>query len=131
MLAHYSGTAVILRENGKIDIQKKIGNNKRKITIDITDTKVTLETELEIGFRGHDKKVARVDDTTIVNAETDSALFTWWSGFQLALTTFLTGLNPTTLAAQAAILLSYIGANPAPTSYAGKITSGNDKVRTD
>lgn len=129
MIAHFSGSQILFKKDGTIKISKKIddetfsitvkfesSNKKKTITDDDTPAnKITMSTE-GIGIRGSDKKVARVDDTV-----------------QLA----LGALDIQTLAASLLATGAFYpsGSPPAPgtpvTFTDGKITSGNDKVKTD
>ena len=77
------------------------------------------------------KGAARLDDTTVSDITTDSGFWTWFTGFNAALQTFLTGLNPGTLPAQAGVFLTWLTTNPAPSSLAAKINSSSSKTKIE
>ena len=128
---HHSGTKIVMKKDGTVIIGKKIDEStKHEVTLSFTSDGIKLESEDKIGLQGFDKKVSRVDDAIEINNATDAPLFLWWTTFMAGLTTFLTALNPGSLTAQAAAFLTIISTNPPPGTYKGKITEGNDKVRS-
>jgi hypothetical protein len=143
-LFHFSGSRVHMRKDGTIEFAKKIGDTSYAISLKIEDTDkkktitdldnsnvITMDSNgIKILAKGDtdSKSAARKDDEVKSTSTEDSSYWSWIVGLQSALTIFSTGLNPTTLVAQAGALVSWLEANPAPTSLTGKITKASNDV---
>ena len=109
-LYNFTGANVLLDEDGNLVVTPKAGE------------------EVLLGGAGAAKEVVRKGDATLSDSSTDSAYWTWISGFVAQFAAWIPA-PPDGGAALATPLKTWIAANPAPTKLDGKANAGSSVVK--